>query len=198
MSWGSSFDKSTDGKHTDRGTDSPAPSGNEPGKLQLTTLRQMLVAGLCGFGIGWVLVATLEVFGQVTPLTPWSLLLVLGLVALGALVYAPWLKHRLRIDRSLVDHQEALIALVVGKMMALTGMVVGGAHLSYALLNLPRLEAALPMARLIRGLICVAVCLVFTFAGARLERVCLAKGGDDDDSDEPKSGQAMLAGGQDF
>ncbi len=163
--------------------------GKDPEKLGLTTWKQIVVAALTGGAVGWFLLATVQVSGRAIPLTPWSLTIVLAAITLAVFFYVPFLKAKLRSDRTSVDHQEAVIALVLGKMMVLMGALIGGAHLSYALTNLTNLTAPLPQQRLIRGLICVGVSVLFSIAGSRLEHACIAPGDDDDDdSSGPKGG----------
>ncbi len=158
------------------------PSGG--GSVDLTPRRALVVAALFGGLAGWLVVVTAEAFGVFPPRIPWSApvgLLVFA-VLVGALARST--HQRIQVRRERVEPQRAVAFLVLGKASALTGALVAGGYLGFALNFLTSLEAAAPRERVVRSLVAVVAGLALVAGGLMLERACKVPGADDED--EPR------------
>ncbi len=158
-------------------------------KLGLTTARQAVVAVLAGAAISGLILLGFEMVGGFPPVVPWSVPVVLVLLAAAVLVYRRSLPKR-RKERRL-GSQEGLAAVAIAKAMIVTGAVVAGGHVVYVMRYITRFDAPLPSARVIQGAATIVAALLLAGAGAMLERACVVHGGDDDEdeSDGPDNGE---------
>ncbi|MDF1487730.1 DUF3180 domain-containing protein [Tessaracoccus caeni] len=151
-------------------------------KLGLTTARQTITAVLSGAAVGFVIVALFDVSGGFPPVVPWSVPIVLLLLAVAAFVYARALPKRL--DEKRVSSQEALGALVTAKAMIMTGAILAGGHVVYVMRYVHLMQAPSPSARVLHGTVTILVSVLVAAVGVMLERACLVPGGPDDEDDD--------------
>lgn len=156
-------------------------------KLGLTTGRQAVIAVAAGALLCLIGLATLDALGQFPPVVPWSVAIVLTVLAISVVIYARSLSQR--INERKVSPQESLAALSVGKSMLMTGASFAGAHVVYVMRFLQQIDAPLPSARVIQGIGAVIAALLLAGAGALLERACVVKGDDDDDQGGNETGE---------
>ena len=159
----------------------PRPSGS----VELTPPRALVVAGLFGGLVGWVIGATAEAFDLVAPPVPWTAPVGLALIValVGALAYSTW--QRVQVRRQRIDPQRAVAFLVLGKASALAGALVAGVYFGFALRYVTRLDAAGPRERVIASAACVVAGLALCAVGMLLERACKVPG--DTNADDPRS-----------
>ncbi|MEL4503693.1 DUF3180 domain-containing protein [Luteococcus sp. H138] len=169
------------------------PGDPSPGGLGLTTRRQAVISVMAGMLLGWFIVGTLQATGQLVPVTPWSLPLVLGALGAAALVYARVLRRQVADRRGDLPHESGVRALVLGKTMLMTGAVLAGGHLVYVLVYLGSWSIPAPRQRVIHGLVTILASAIFALAGRELERACLVPPGYDgsetDEDAEPGTDQ---------
>lgn len=159
-------------------------------KLGLTTAKQAVVSVLAGAAIAWLIMLGFDAFGAFAPVVPWSVPIVLVVLAVGIAVYARALPKRL--EEHKVSSQEAFGALVTGKTMLFSGAVLAGGHVVYIMYFITKMSAPLPSARVIQGGATIVAALLLSAAGAMLERACVVK--DDDDDKRKGTGESPAAG----
>lgn len=164
--------------------DPQLPGDTPPGGLGLTTRRQAAISVMAGMLVGWFIVGTLQATGRVVPITPWSLPLMLTALGAAALVYARVLRRQVAERRGDLPHESGVRALVLGKTMLMTGAVLAGGHLVYALVYLGSWSIPAPRERVIHGLVTIAASAIFALAGRELERACLVPPGEDGPEDD--------------
>ncbi|HSN44193.1 MAG TPA: DUF3180 domain-containing protein [Propionibacteriaceae bacterium] len=150
-----------------------APPPSDRPTLTVTTGRQLVIAALSGAVFGWFLIETLGLADQTVPVTPWSLPLMLGALAVAAAVYGRRLRARIQDRREWVESVEGVRALVLGKTMAMTGSALAGGHAIYVLVNLSRFDAPTPRQRVVHGLVAIVAAAASGAAGWYLERSCV-------------------------
>lgn len=146
---------------------------SEPtGTVRPTTARDLLIAALVGVAGGLIVVRLGELITGQPPTLPWTGPAVLIFLALlvGAIA---WLAHRrLQVRREVVDPQQAVTWLFLGKASALTGALVSAGYLTFALQFIGSLDAELPRQRVITGSVATVAGVVLGVAGLFLERAC--------------------------
>lgn len=143
------------------------------------------MAALAGAVAGLVLLGLFAAFNGFPPLVPWTLPGILVVLSVAVHWYARLLSPRLEEKR--VGPQEAVAALVVAKSAIMTGAVLAGGHAVYVGSSLLHLAAEAPAARTLRGSVTILAASLFSWAGAHLERQCVA--GDDDDEGTTAGGE---------
>lgn len=161
---------------------SPAPVG--PGRLQPTSIRDMATALVAGLVLGAVALAAFRAADAVVPVTPWSLVGTLLVLAAAGVFLARTLSVRVRERRADVSPDEGVRALVLGKVMLTGGILLAGMHVVYVLDNLLRWSVPAPHDRVVHGLVTVLASAVFAWAGRVLEQACRIDPGADVDDDE--------------
>ncbi|GAA1426572.1 hypothetical protein GCM10009616_01500 [Microlunatus lacustris] len=151
------------------------------GSVDLTPRRSLLVAAVSGALAGWLVVVIANALDVIPPRIPWSA--PIGLVVFAALVGAlAWTTHqRIQVRQERMEPQRAVAFLVLGKASALTGALVAGGYLGFALNFLTRLDASTPRERVIRSAVAVVAGLALMVGGLLLERACKVPGSDDED-----------------
>jgi hypothetical protein len=155
------------------------------GSVTLTPRRALLVAAVAGGLAGWLVVVGAAAFDLIPPRIPWSA--PIGLVFFAALVGAlAWTTHqRIQVRRERMEPQRAVALLLLGKASALTGALVAGGYLGFALNFLGRLDASNPRDRVIRSAVAVVAGLALMAGGLLLERACKVPSDEDDDPRPP-------------
>lgn len=161
------------------------PESSPSGSVELTPPRALIVAGLFGGLVGWVIGATAEAFDLVAPPVPWTAPVGLALIValVGALAYST--RQRIQVRRQWMEPQRVVAFLVLGKASALAGALVSGVYFGFALRYLTRLDAPGPRERVIASAVCVVAGLGLSAVGMLLERAC--KVPRDTDADDPRS-----------
>ncbi|WP_203568938.1 DUF3180 domain-containing protein [Aestuariimicrobium ganziense] len=159
----------------------PKPTPEGP-RLGLTTPKLLAVAALSGAVVGWFVVETFELLGRTVPVTPWSMSLVLLVIGALASVAAVVVSRRAGTPGAL-DPSSAVSALVLGKTIVLSGALLAGGHLAYALTQVGQWDAPLPRQRVLWGLVAVVCAGLFAVGGWRLEKACWVDPGADEPED---------------
>lgn len=166
------------------------PGSRQATPLQLTSRRDLAVAGLAGGLLGWLIVATVRLITKADPLLPWVGPGVLWFIALVLLVTAIVARRRFRTARAEVEPEQAVTFLVLGKTGALAGAIVGAGYAVFALMFVEHLHAAGPRDRVIRGAVAAVAGLVTMLSGLWLERQCRVPDGSGTDDDSGFSDEA--------
>ncbi len=159
-------------------------------RLGLTTARQAVISVLAGAVFCALILLAFEAAGSFPPVVPWSVPILMLVLAVGVAIYARILPKRIEEHR--VQSQESVAALAIGKSMIMTGAVLAGAHVVYVARYVSLFDAPLPSARVIQGAATIVASLLLAGAGALLERACVVQD-DDDDDDDPAGGVASPA-----
>lgn len=154
---------------------SPSPEG-----LGLTPHRQIAASELAGMVVGYFLVGTMQWRGMTVPVTPWSLPLMLAALAAAGVVYARVLAAQVARNRASVSAHTAVLALVLGKTMLMTGAIVAGGHLVYVLANVGRWSVPMPRERVVHGTVTIVAAALFALSGRLLEKACIVPGHGDE------------------
>lgn len=151
----------------------------------LTPRRAVVVAGILGAVVGWVVLSSANAF-DFTPQVPWTAPVAVGLMAALVGALASNTRQRIHVRRERMDPQRAVAFLVLGKASALGGAFVAGGYIGFGLQLLGRLDAAGPRDRVIASGFCVLAGIGLGAAGLLLERACkVPESKDDDDDEEP-------------
>lgn len=172
---------------TDRGPVSEPEHGPGPPPLTLTPWRMLVTAFLVGGVLVWFVTDLIGRSGATPPGVPPAAPLLLALAAIVVAVLGRRMRQRVHVERRRVNAFEAVRLLVLGKSAALGGAVLVGGYLAYALIHLPRFEAAAPRERVIWSLVAVVSSFGLVLAGLFLERAC--KRPDDEDEDPSAEGE---------
>lgn len=152
-------------------------------KLGLTTARQAVVSVLSGAVICGLILLGFDAAGAFPPVVPWSVPIVLVVLAVGGAIYSRILPKR--IEERQATSQESFAALGIGKSLIMTGAVLAGAHVVYVVRYMQVFDAPLPSQRVVQGAVTIVAALLVAGAGALLERACLVKGDDEDQDATP-------------
>lgn len=151
--------------------DAPAPGGN----VGPTRMSLLLGLSLIALVVGWAVRPLAVRAGGAAPTVGWLPVLALILVA-AILAGVAWLTYRSlqtvhqRVPR--IQPHQAVNRLVLAKACALTGAVVAGGYLGYALSWVGLTEAELGQQRLARSLIAGISGVAIVAASVLLERAC--------------------------
>ncbi len=150
-------------------------------KLTLTTPRQVGISAVAGAVFCVVLLLILDLLSSFPPVVPWTVPLVLVVMAAAAWIFARSMPSR-REERT-ISSGEAVGVLLVAKSMVMTGAVLAGGHAVYVGRFVGALSAEQPAARVLHGSATIIASLLLAIAGYALEKACMVSV-DDDDSDE--------------
>ncbi|MGA4668914.1 DUF3180 family protein [Propionibacteriaceae bacterium Y1923] len=151
-------------------------------KLRLAGPRLVLSALVLGVAFGALAVSLFRLVQAPLPVTPWTMSLLLVLLGGAAALGSVWLRRRLDDPAGPPDFEVPVAALVLGRSMLVTGLLLAGGHVAYAASQLGRLEVALYRERAIAGTAAVVAAAVFALGGYLLERACHVEPTDDDQS----------------
>jgi hypothetical protein len=156
-------------------------------ELTPTTGRQVVIAALVGAVVGWMILSIFDLLNSFPPVTPWSLSVLLVLLAIAAIIYARTLPKRLEQRR--VSALEAVRAMVMAKSLIATGALLAGGHAVYVGRWVAAMAAELPAHRVWHGLVAIAAAAICAWGGWVLERACMIDG----DGGDGESGQDQEA-----
>lgn len=148
------------------GDDPPPEPGPGPHHLRPAGWGLVGAATVAGMLLGWLAITALRLADLSLPVTPWTMSLTLGLAGAAAIVWSA----------RLPDLLGPVPALTLGRTMLLTGLIVAGAHVSYAAAQLGALEVPLFRRRALAAAAAVVAGVVFALGGWRLERACRVGG----------------------
>lgn len=151
------------------------------GQLGLTTRIQAVVMALVGGAMGYLVLGLFDLTDRPVPITPWSMPMIFGALAVAALLYGRVLARQVREARDTLDHEAGVRALVFGKTLLATGLALFGWHLVYLMHFVGRMQVEGPRERVIRGAVTAVVSLLVALAGWRLERACVVDVDDHED-----------------
>lgn len=146
----------------------PEPSGS----LRPTDRRSVVVAAMCGAVVGWFLLSIFIVTGAMVPILPWSLPIVLAVVAIGVWIDSRVLRRKVADPHREVSPTEGLVSLALGKALVLTGAALAGACIVYVATFIRQWSIPYPRQRVIVGTASAVVCALLAGAGWALERAC--------------------------
>jgi hypothetical protein len=140
-----------------------------------------LLAGTAAVGLvlGWALRPVSVAWRGTAPLVGWLPVLALVLVA-AILVGTAWSTHRaVQRRRERLQPHHAVNRLVLAKSCAITGALVGGGYLGYAIAWLGRTDSELGQQRLVHSLAATVACAVIVTGALFLERACRVRPDED-------------------
>lgn len=165
--------------------DAPEPEPRpEPPEYHLHPAGPGLVLGtlVAGLLLGGLVVSAFRLFEVGLPVTPWTMSALLILVGGAAALGSVWLNRRLHDPRRRPDFVVPVGALVLGRSMLVTGLLVTGGHIAYVIAQLGRLHVTLYRERAIAGIGAVVAGVVFSVGGYLLERACRVHPDEDEES----------------
>lgn len=142
-----------------------------------------MVSVLSGAVLAYLVIQAIRIAGGTTPLVPWSLPIMLGIISGVAFFYTRAFRNRLEQHR--VTPDEGVRALVLGKSMLMTGAVLAGGHLVYVLVWIGQTDILGPRQRVIHGAVTLLAAIVFAVVGGWLERNCVVDINDGDGPEQP-------------
>jgi O-antigen ligase len=149
------------------------PPESEPtGSLRPTDLRSVAVAALCGAVVGWFVLSIFVVTDAMVPILPWSLPIILAVVAGGVWIDSRVLRRKVADPHREVSPTEGLVSLALGKALVLTGAALAGACVVYVVTFIRQWSIPYPRQRVITGTASAVVCALLAVAGWALERAC--------------------------
>lgn len=142
------------------------------GTVGPTRIAVLVAVFIVGSLLGWMLVPVTERLNKVAPRIEWTS--VAALVAIAAIVSGLAFStyrtvHR---ERRRIEAQRAVNLLLLAKASALTGALVAGTYVGFALQFIDELDVPLPRERVIRAGGAAAAAIAVVVAGLLLERAC--------------------------
>lgn len=150
-------------RQLDEGPSEPLPPP-EPGPhhLRPADWRVVLACLVAGALLGWLVVSLFRLVEASLPVTPWTMSVVLTVAGVFAALTR----------RGLVEQLGGALAVTIGRTMLVTGLLVAGAHVSWALAQLGGWQVELFRRRAVAALGAVVAGVVFALGGWLLERAC--------------------------
>lgn len=155
------------------GPESPEePERPGPGRVRTTGAGPLVVFGLVGLVLGWLVPRVTVRVGGAAPTIGWLQVLALFFVAavLGGVAWATYRTLHRRHQR-LQPHQ-AVNRLVLAKACALAGAAVAGGYFGYALSWWGNVDTALDQDRVVRSVAAGVAGVLIVVASLLLERAC--------------------------
>lgn len=150
----------------------PRPPSAPGSGLTPTGLREVAVSVLGGAVLGWFAVSFFVVTSSPVAILPWTLPVLLGLVAVAVLVYSRMLAAKVADPHRVVSPAEGITSVALSKAVLLTGAVLVGACAVYVLHDVGHLSIPYPRQRVERGTVTALVSAGLAWAGWRLEKAC--------------------------
>jgi hypothetical protein len=160
------------------------PDGPPPPEGRLRTTGPGLVLGclLTGLVVGWAIRPVAVWLGTTAPRVTWPPAIALALAAVILLAVAVSTRRTLEHRRPGLRAHQAVNRLVLAKASAISGALVAGGYLGYAL-TWVGVAAELSDQRILRSLVAAAGAAATLGAALVLERACRVTGGDDPGND---------------
>lgn len=136
-------------------------------KITLTTPRQTVVAVLAGALLMWGGLAIYDHISAFPPVVPWTVPVALAVVSVAGIIYA--LRIPKRLEERKLGSQEAMVALITGKAMVLSGAALAGANTVYVMKFVSALEAETPQQRVLHGGGTLVASILLAVAGTMIE-----------------------------
>ena len=153
--------------------------GTEPsGHIGTTGIGPLVLFGLGGLVLGWLLRPVSIGVNGVAPTVGWLPVLALFFVALivGSVAWSTYRSFHKQRER--IEPHRAVNRLVLAKSCALAGAMVAGGYLGYALSWVGIAEAELAEERMLHSLLAGLAGLLVVVGSLFLERACRVRGGD--------------------
>lgn len=151
--------------------DPPGPAGH----VVPTSPGVLLGLGLTGLVLGWAVRPLSVRLGFAAPAIGWLPVLALALVAAIMAAVAATTYRSLQRRRERIEPHRAVNRLVLAKACALTGALVAGGYLGYALSWVGLTDARLGEQRLVRSLVAGLAGVAIVAGSLFLERACRVK-----------------------
>jgi hypothetical protein len=154
----------------------PDPRDPEPppaeGHVGPTGPGTVIGSALVGLVLGWLVRPVSIGIDGTAPTVGWLPVVTLGFVA-AVICWVAWSTHRMihRRHERLEPHK-AVNRLVLAKACAVTGALVAGAYLGYAVSWLGLTEAALARERVLHSLLASVAAVALVVGSLLLERAC--------------------------
>lgn len=145
---------------------------------------------MAGAVVSGLILLGFEAAGTFPPVVPWSVPVLMVVLAIAIVIYARLLPKR--IEEHKVEPQESVAAMAIGKSMIMTGALLAGGHIVYVARYVSLFDAPLPSARVVQGGATIIAALLLAGAGALLEHACIVHD-DDDEEGHGNSGAASAA-----
>ena len=161
--------------------------GDDPhGNLAPTDWKVVIVAALCGAALGWFTLSIYKVSDNTVPILPWSLPVVILVVAVATWGYARAFRAKVVDPKREVEANQGLVSLALGKAITLSGAALVGACIVYVLTYVWHLNIPYPRQRTIVGAVTAITCAVMAWAGWFLENACKVSKGPEDPDERSK------------
>jgi uncharacterized membrane protein len=158
------------------------PAGGEgrpplrPGQVRPIGLALVAAPAALGLVVGWLLRPMALRLGNTPPTIGWVTVVALALVAV-VVAGTAWATHRaLHVREERMAAHQAVNRLLLAKAGALTGALVAGGYLGYALSWVGLTDTELAEQRLLRALVAGVAGIALVVASLFLERACRVRG----------------------
>lgn len=155
------------------------PKQPAPGQVRPTSAGPLVAWAVIGLVGGWLLRPVVEQLGGTAPLVTWLQVLVLFFVAGVVAITATVTWRTLQVRGEWLEPHRAVNRLVMAKASALTGALIAGGYVGYAVSWLG-LADELAEQRITRSLLAGLAGLLTTIGAVVLERACRARFDEDD------------------
>jgi hypothetical protein len=163
----------------DQRSDQQEPAGPEPtGRLRRTGPGTLVVLGLVGLVLGWLIRPAATAIGHTVPQIAWLQVGALYFIAAVLGIVARATHQTLHLHRRRLLPHQAVNRLVLAKSCALAGAVLVGGYLGYAL-SFAGIDSDLTASRITRGLVATGGAVLVLVFSLLLERACQVR--DDDE-----------------
>jgi hypothetical protein len=149
------------------------PEGSPPeGHVGPTGPGTVVGSALVGLVLGWLVRPVSVRLDGTAPTVGWLPVVTLGFVA-AVIGWVAWSTYRLiHRRRERLEPHKAVNRLVLAKACAVTGALVAGAYLGYAVSWLGLTEAALARERVVHSLLAALAAALLVVGSLLLERAC--------------------------
>ncbi|MFT3970994.1 MAG: DUF3180 domain-containing protein [Micropruina sp.] len=144
----------------------------------------LVIAGVVGAGLAWMVLSSAENFGWPIPPVPPLTAVAVAVLAVATGLAARWMHRTVQVRRAAVEPARAIAMLVAGKAALIGGTALAAGYAVVALRYLPNLDAALPRERVFSAAASAVLSVVLAVAGSALERACQVPP-DDESGDAP-------------
>ena len=144
-------------------------------RLTVAGPRTLVLGLVSGLLLGWLVVSLFRLVEVPLPLTPWTMSGLLVVLGAAAALGSVWLRRRLDDPSARDDFETPVAALVLGRSMLVTGLLLVGGHVAYVLSQVGRLDVSLFRDRAVAGTGAIVAAAVLALGGYLLERACRAE-----------------------